>query len=386
MPTLAALVAPVAGFSQQSNDELRARERALIEEIQDERARDGVYAPGSIESLTALALLYQETGDHGLAVAAFEEALQALRANHGLFAFEQVPLLRALIRSEKARGNFEEAWRKSGQLLELALRYPAELETALILLDVADAQIEVLQAEMTGRISRRFDARILAPESPGGSDRSLQLLSHARTNYRRAANLLTEAELYSSPLLREIETKLLRAAWYRPRSYTLGWDVYRRLAIYDETSGAPLLQRMTTQVEAADWALLFMDKHPPERLLRRVLGVYEAAYRGLDEGGVAEESIDALFSPAIPVVLPTFLPNRFVTAPTPETVGYVDIAFDVTEIGFAERIEVVGAENAPRSAARSLVRQIRQSRFRPRLTAGYVERASRVVVRYYVTE
>ena len=52
-----------------------------------------------------LADLYREDGDTELATAATERALQVVRINNGLFAMEQLPLLREALADSYARDN-----------------------------------------------------------------------------------------------------------------------------------------------------------------------------------------------------------------------------------------------------------------------------------------
>ena len=59
-------------------------EQLLLEQIDQLRAAQGLNAEGQIAPLRGLALLYQESGDHVLAVNALEEARQVLRAKRGL--------------------------------------------------------------------------------------------------------------------------------------------------------------------------------------------------------------------------------------------------------------------------------------------------------------
>jgi hypothetical protein len=92
-----------------------------------------------------------------------------------------------------------------------------------------------------------------------------------------------------------------------------------------------------------------------------------------------------MFSPKTPVVLPSFLPNPLVSEQTPESKGYIDVAFEVSKYGKSEGIEIIGStSNATDAAKRSLVRVIDRSTFRPRLTAGNVSEESPIVVRYYL--
>jgi hypothetical protein len=98
-------------------------------------------------------------------------------------------------------------------------------------------------------------------------------------------------------------------------------------------------------------------------------------------------SIDAVFSPLTPVVIPAFLPNPLVSKETPESTGYIDVAFDVSKYGRSLRVEILDTTtNATNAAKDRLVRLILRSRFRPRVIDGQFGRTPPIVVRYYVNE
>ena len=82
----------------------------LLGEIQEILSRDGPYSIRLFEPLTSLAALYRSTDDDAFALARLERAVQILRINRGLHTFDQVPLVREIIRLERERGNVEGAW------------------------------------------------------------------------------------------------------------------------------------------------------------------------------------------------------------------------------------------------------------------------------------
>ena len=70
---------------------------------------------------------------------------------------------------------------------------------------------------------------------------------------------------------------------------------------------------------------------------------------------------------------------------TPESKGYIDVAFEIDKYGKSDRIKIIGGMNTvPYATRKNLVRVIPRSTFPPRLTAGRVEESSPVVVRYYL--
>ena len=70
---------------------------------------------------------------------------------------------------------------------------------------------------------------------------------------------------------------------------------------------------------------------------------------------------------------------------TPESQGFIDVAFEISKYGKSEGVEIIGStNNATDAAKKNLVRMIDRSTFRPRLTAGRVADNSPIVVRYYL--
>jgi hypothetical protein len=68
--------------------------------------------------------------------------------------------------------------------------------------------------------------------------------------------------------------------------------------------------------------------------------------------------------------------------------GYIDVSFVVTEDGKSKHIEVLNTStpDVPRDAKKDLVRVIKFSRFRPRVTDGRFMDSAPIVVRYYVND
>src|SRR4051794_10215617 len=78
------------------DDAKQSAAASLQEKIRIAQLEDGPNSAEIIAPLTALGLLYQETGERRLAVAALTQAVAAVRINYGLFSMDQVPLIRGL--------------------------------------------------------------------------------------------------------------------------------------------------------------------------------------------------------------------------------------------------------------------------------------------------
>src|SRR5262245_60551289 len=116
----------------------------IVDRIREEQALNGVYSAALVEPLTALSLLYQESGDGTLAIAAIQRALQVQRANYGLGTLDQAPLMLQSNKNAQTMRDFEMAWRLEHALLALAHRNPNDLRTVPIFRETADKRMDLL--------------------------------------------------------------------------------------------------------------------------------------------------------------------------------------------------------------------------------------------------
>jgi hypothetical protein len=393
---LAAVAVPSTSLPQAVVETAADRQRQIIEAIEQEQSRNGPRSEQLIVPLTELALFFQESGDHALAAAATERLLQVVRVNYGLHSLEQAPVIERLISNEVAIGNAETAWELEQELLALARRYPSDLRTVSIFHELADSRIKRWS---TGELTPQLVCSTAPPRAPVrepveladlvaappvfGPDCSApryagayETLRHETLrNYAEAIDVLRRNELYSSAELRELEMKLVGSG-----NCDLARESYRRLMSYNAASSESLLEQTPTFVEAADLELRCWDSGV-------ALGMYEQSYALLKQKGIAQTSIDEVFSPEVPVILSTVLPNPLPTHQTTEGQGYIDVRFDITQDGKARSIEVLYATAGAADAFKDrLVELIEASLFRPRVMNGHIARRAPVSIRYYVNE
>jgi tetratricopeptide (TPR) repeat protein len=389
-----AVVTPCASFSQAVLERAASdQQREIVEKIQQAQQQNGEQSADLIGPWTALGLLYQEEGDHHLAVAAIERARQTVRANYGLHSLDQAPLMWQMIHSEEATGDLAAARELEQELLTLAKRNPDDLRTVPILRKIGDRRMDVL---------RRYESGELAPEvilgcyynpardpfrtchagSRGVVIRSI--LAEAWGFYAGAINTMLQHGLYSSDELHELEMELVRISYVYGGDPVIARQALRRLLAYDVEDGAPLLTRMNAVVQIADWDLLYAEGLKSKDL---ALEMYQEAYETLKQGGIAQASIEQIFAPETPVAIPAFLPNVLGSGDAQDSTGYIDVSFAVTKYGDSEEIEILEATaGATDDAKDSVVRLIARSRFRPRLSDGRFPGKSSFVVRYYLKE
>lgn len=395
------LFVPSAVVAQSDLDHAAAIEQQLHDGITSELAERGAHSAALIPLFTELGHLYRQTGLKALAAAAYEEARGVVRANHGLSALEEAPLLEEIIRIEEEMGYVEEPWRRERDLLALANAHPDDLRAAEIYREMGDKRLAMLNRYLAGEFPPQLILGCYYHRSPsgdlppgqedhclGGSRGALirAVTGEAWRYYSAAIKTLMEQRQYSSAELHELEKRLVSGA-YELGAYGFGRRSLQRLLAYDVANGMPSVTRIDSLLKIADWDIVTTQALHNRVVWDSALDTYEQAYAKLRNEGVDQESIQTLFAPEIPVVLPTFQPNPLASAETPDTTGHIDVTFEVTKFGRAKRVEVLAStENASRDAEKDLVHRISRSVFRPRVIGGHVADAAPVVLRYYVNE
>ncbi|HXS80253.1 MAG TPA: tetratricopeptide repeat protein [Gammaproteobacteria bacterium] len=371
-----------------------------IEEIESSQ---GINSPELIRPLTNFGLLLREQGDVDLAVAAFERARHIVRVNYGLTSFEEAPLLRQLVQIEEARGNAAAAWDLEQVLLGLIYRSPGPRPGAVSMLrEIADKRADVLERYSVGEFPPQIELgcyyagplRRDGTETVPGSCRSgsswtvkQALYDEATRYYYDAMDMIRFSEGPSSDDLPEIYMAVLRASYAARNDYgteNQGRDMLR--AVYERhvKYAAPLPVQMNALLQMADWDLLHAGGRKKNE---SAFQAYEALYERFQQEDLEQSFIDEIFSPSVPVVLPAFSPSRLVSSETPDSSGYIDVAFEITKYGEGRSIEILGTSANTTDAVRLRLRDlIKWTRFRPRMAGGAFEDPSRVVVRYYVND
>jgi tetratricopeptide (TPR) repeat protein len=351
----ACVAAPVAGFSQAelelvANDEAQQK---IFDAIATAASSGGARSAELVGPYTGLALQYLESNDYDLALAAVAEALHVVRVNSGVYSLEQVPLLRLAGRIEEAKGERAAAWRTEQEVLALTRRNSNDLAIVPILRDLADGR--------GGSLGVLYKQVAIGVLLRNGQDASEEL----RT---------LETELVHDSYL-TVAFRSTRALVRGP-AYEVGRDSLQRLAGYPNPSVDPLLARVEALVAMADWELLFKEKGS-------ALEIYEHAYALLKEN--AEQStIDTIFAPPVPVVLPTFLSNPLSAARPADSQGFVEVGFEIGKYGVATGVTVLESSTISNDdMEHRFVQWVRNSRFRPRVVGDGIAREP-VVARNYL--
>ena len=97
--------------------------------------------------------------------------------------------------------------------------------------------------------------------------------------------------------------------------------------------------------------------------------------------------MDRIFTPEVPVMLPTFPPNPLVLDATRKPRGHIDFTFEITKYGQARRLEIVDATaNATDADRDGATWPMMRTRFRPKVVGGQPVLARPVVARFYLYE
>jgi hypothetical protein len=388
-------VVPVAGLAESAADAAdpaARRELELVERISTEQSENGPYSPVLVESFTELGQLYEDGNLDAPAAAAFEQARGVVRANYGLSSLEEVPALEALIRVEESMGYVEEPWQLEQELLGLARANPSDVRAVSVYHELADKRMAMLDRYLAGEFPPQlvlgcYYHRFTADPNCAAGSRGALIRAVAREAwgyYNDAVRVLNEHELYSSDELHELEAKIV-AICYAQKAYGCGRLSLRRSLAYDVANEEPSPTRVQSLLKMADWDVLTSQARHKRVGYDSVLDVYQQAYETLTSEAAGRSATEALFSPEIPVVLPTFVPNPLVSQPESSAGAYIDVAFDVTKYGHAEHIEILDTTtDISRDAKRALVATIFHSAFRPRVVDGHVADAAPVRLRYYV--
>jgi hypothetical protein len=442
--------------SAQSEGTDVAREEQLRGQIAALQSETGLARPAElVDPLRALALLYEEAGDHALAIVPLEEARHVARVHNGLTSADEALLLRQQVRNEKALGLHGRAWNLEQDMVAIARHHLDDPRMLPIFRELAEDRLAVMDRVEAGERPPLIyagcynsvplppydytsnDVRRVANASGfmsqscfGGINQwlSAKLRSEVLMYYADAIEIILRTGDYASEELRQLERAAIRIAQDRtidtvrdssgsgePTAYcsrgtlehyltldilssclapvrrgnnfviaNVGGGVsFLRLLAYEVRIGAPPTTRANALAELADAQITAV---PPERRRRflaldLVHALYQRAYADLQQNGEVEAAT-RLFAPELPITLPAYEPNPFVSMAT-ETPRYLDVSFAVTKLGTAERIEFLDtSRGAARTEQRELIRFIESSSFRPRFVDGEIADSAPVAARY----
>lgn len=370
----------------ESSSELAA-EKSLLEAISRIESRDGAYAAELPEHMLSLGLALQQQDRHGEAVDVFKRGVHLARVNNGLYCPEQIPLLQGEIRSTIAMGEYARVDQLQQYLYRVQLRsMTSGEERASALIEQAtwhfNAYQRGLDAEGADRLVAMWDLyrQAWSDIATSEGDTSPKLLPALygllRTQYL-ISDYRAESEQYGSSFgSGQASANANRFYAYRSENYDLGKSVI--LAIYKvqlNARGKESKEAIDAVVALGDWAQWNGERDEATEAYR--LAVAELAQ--LED---AQQEEQRLFAEPVP------LPNLDGLRPLPPAVsadqGNILLEFGVDSRGKVVDLERLDPDEATESAARRLMRVVRNTKFRPRIVAGQPTGTDKLVRAYEI--
>jgi tetratricopeptide (TPR) repeat protein len=361
-----------------------AEENDFHSAIREIESSEGAYAGQLSESLLSLGLKLQAEGRHAEAIEALRRGVHLARINEGLYCTQQIPLLQGEITSYKAVGNYAAVDERQNYLYRVQTRSLASGEAlASAYMQQAQWQYDAfqlgLQEQAHVRLMEMLDQYRLAAkdviaregeQSPNllpplhGMLQAQYLIS--RYDVQEHVPVFVQDE--ETPRLDE---SVVRYRSYRAQSYPQGNAIIEAIASIENNRSDPDSSALArTLVMLGDWRL-WNGKTGP------ALEAYREAETTLARSADAQAQMQQLF--AQPVALPDFTDE----SPLPPVVdpdqGDVLFTFGVSEQGRVKDIERLDENEELDGPAYRLMRQLRNTTFRPRFEAGQPLETDKVV-------
>ena len=400
------------------------------ERIKDLELDGGAYEPALTQEMLSVGSLYQQQGDHLAALEFLDQALHINRVNLGLFNLEQEEIIDQKIASHVALGDLRAADLQQEYLMYIKRKAYGSTSVELLpaLSEYADWNIFAFDSRLALDPTQSYaaDSNIYQEDtvnnSIGEDDlRSVRLLN-AQNIYRTILNIILSNYGLQDPRLLDIEKKLALTNYFFATNLDVKSDVYsgktsslalnssqgfyemsrvssnsmgyrhgrealeRRLEYMLKMEGVSDMDIARARIDLADWLLLFKKR-------TAALTLYQEAYDALSAAeDIYRDEIDALFSPDLPVTIPTFIDCRYtreslgIPGHIPlEYQGWIDLGYRINRYGKPQDVEILGqSENTTEPISSRLLRQIKSSTsYRPRITEGTLVEMDNIEARYY---
>lgn len=393
----------------------------------------GAFDPGLDEELLALGSLLQQSGDYLRAQQVLERALHVNRVNEGLFNMGQMPIIERMIENLLARGDLVAADEQQEYLLYVQRRNFDERSVELLpaltryaewnlfafgarKVPAAPAPVDA-SGDATGeasgerpeddddmmidfRVGRLIAAHqvyqsIIAIVTNNFGVGDSRLLNFERqlalTNYLYIATFGLEGQVdptvmvpYSS-YFAAMDTSIEQGR--PPLGFRQGRDsLERRVRYMAEKADSTPAEKAQAKLDLADWMLMFSKRMGS-------LELYLEAWHDMVAAGTPAAELEASFNPAFPIEVPTYLDHPYTRQALKipddlalEYKGYIDVEFKLSRFGVPSATRVISkAETATPALEAALLRNLRRSQFRPRITDGSVHENETMQARFYFT-
>lgn len=347
--------------------DVRSYQRA-IEELE---LREGAFSAGLSEQLLGLGLALQRNGDHPGAIDVFKRGVHLARINEGLYSQRQLSLLQGEIASHIALGDFEKADERQRYLYRVQAQTLSNQSRGQALMQHAVWQRQAYEVgvdeEPFARLNRMWSLyRLALTEMVEAEGEDSKALLPPLYGMLRAQYLL-------SGFVGEMSTGTYRTrnfypgeessqSAYRNQSYPQGKAVIR--AIYDvrvAQPGATGIDAIDTTMMLGDWSLWHGRRS-------EAMEAYGKLYAELVQLDNAQEITAAVFGQPEP--LPNIPGVRALPAPEAEEENHLLLEFGVTDRGRV--VDLMRLDDNPLNddVAEGIMRRLRQTPFRPRISDG----------------
>ncbi len=379
---------PVAGLSLAEH----------VVKLQDAQSEGGPYSGDMIEPLSDMGRAYQLFNRHPDAVDQFRRAVHLLRVNEGLYTPSQIPVLEALIRSQRALGRME--------AVDASREYLYRVQEGA--LDPSDEKLLKAAVDYSEWKREAYLTRV-------GSETYLRLLDMHRTHTRAVEKILTvdpDDAAQIPYLYQQVRAGYLISQYDGERypsfqttgsamigdpsvsTTKLEWLAFQQLRDYNfrngrraldqivalEGSRDPVNSQALAQAYSAlgDWHMWWDRK-------TRAIQAYEKAAAVLGERSQLGLPVTELFERPLelPIEPVFYTANTTGTATVERKKARAVVRFNVSRLGEAKRIEIVELDPPESVEARlALIGMLKRFRFRPIIRSGQATVASSIEREY----
>lgn len=392
-----------------------------LDNIENTINNEGHYSKVMAKDLTALARLYQDNGEHEMALNTFDRAIQVSKIHNGLFHEDQVPLIESSIQSLLSLGRYADVEEQLDFLIYLHEKHYGANSIELIGPLASKVAWDMYMFEQNALLGKQFaepGAMINGFASvPGGQIASPGILVQTQEKIIKGIQILVNANDFANPFLHQFEQQLIETYFYQayhdgqtrasqhyvasldgsyissgPFNYTLanyqnGEKAYQRLLAYLDKSGqGNSMEYVLTTLGLGDWYMLFNK-------LGKGREQYHKAGLILENGNFSDVDKRSLLQPAIPVELPAFGEIPLVSAvkndmwkdeALSDYKGFVDISLALSKQGRVTELEVLGqSPDTPKYIVSELEWKLRDSHYRPVISEAEPVSSQPLQVRYY---
>ena len=304
-----------------------------------------------IAALSGIATIYSENGDHESAAQMLERAIDISRKVYGVLNPQQLDMMKSLIETRLALGDYEGVVRE--QQLALRIAESAYAKDTPRLVEALECNAGWFESLGRYSTAREMHARALLMASNLGKEKTLMMIEPLR-GVARAHRL----EFLHGP-----ETPVVGANGSSSYSHpSREGEAALKLAveILDAQPECDAAERGRAQLDLGDWRMF--AGHTDQ-----ALEAYREAWAALSApgaGGTAafDAPVQIYYRPPSGTRRPTVAPDRFAERSA-------EVEFTVAADGHV-RAATLATSEVPEKTGRLLVRAVKGARYRPRFVAG----------------